>query len=74
LGWPFSKELGNEFKLILNLAYGGNWGAQRGVDDTIFDDGPVEMLVDYIRIFTATQGPMPGVPENVRLKSDEQAK
>jgi beta-glucanase (GH16 family) len=52
LAWPFSKELGNEFRLILNLAYGGNWGGQQGVDDSIFGLGPVEMLVDYVRIYT----------------------
>ena len=50
--WPFSKELGNEFKLILNLAYGGGWGGQQGIDDSIFLDGPVEMLVDYVRVYT----------------------
>lgn len=50
LGWPFSKELGNEFHLVLNLAYGGGWGGQRGLDDSIFE-GSVEMLVDYVRVY-----------------------
>ncbi len=52
LGWPFSKELGNEFHLILNLAFGGGWGGADGVDDTIFANGPVEMLIDYVRVYT----------------------
>ena len=52
LGWPFSQELGNEFKLILNLAWGGGWGGQQGIDDSIFQEGPVEMLVDYVRVYT----------------------
>ncbi|MFK7888773.1 MAG: family 16 glycosylhydrolase [Gammaproteobacteria bacterium] len=55
LGWPFSKELGNEFKLILNLAHGGGWGGQQGLDDSIFD-APVEMLVDYVRVYTPDPG------------------
>lgn len=52
LGWPFSKGMGNEFHLILNLAFGGGYGGQEGVDDTIFNNGPVEMLIDYVRIYT----------------------
>ncbi|MFK7885266.1 MAG: family 16 glycosylhydrolase [Gammaproteobacteria bacterium] len=55
LGWPWAKEAGNEFKLILNLAWGGGWGGQQGLDDSIFDgDEPVEMLVDYVRIYAGT--------------------
>jgi beta-glucanase (GH16 family) len=42
--WPFDKR----FHLLLNLAVGGNWGAVQGVDTTIF---PVEMLVDYVRVY-----------------------
>jgi beta-glucanase (GH16 family) len=41
-GWPFDKP----YFLILNLAIGGNWGGE--IDDAIF---PVEMQVDYVRIF-----------------------
>jgi hypothetical protein len=52
LAWPFSKEIGNEFKIVMNLAYGGGWGGQQGVDDSIFGKGAVEMLVDYVRIYT----------------------
>jgi hypothetical protein len=35
----------------MNLAYGGSWGGTYGVDDTIFSEGNVEMLVDYVRIY-----------------------
>jgi beta-glucanase (GH16 family) len=42
--WPFDKR----FHLLLNVAVGGNWGGQKGVDDTIF---PQEMVVDYVRVF-----------------------
>jgi len=42
--WPFSKSE----HLILNLAVGGDWGGQKGVDPTIF---PAKMEVDYIRVY-----------------------
>lgn len=42
--WPFNKP----FYLILNLAVGGNWGGQNGVDDSIF---PQSMEVDYVRVY-----------------------
>ncbi len=42
--WPFDKN----FHLILNIAIGGNWGGQKGVDDAIF---PQKMLIDYVRYY-----------------------
>lgn len=42
--WPFDKP----FHLILNVAVGGNWGGQKGIDDTIF---PRSMVVDYVRVY-----------------------
>ncbi|WP_234733997.1 glycoside hydrolase family 16 protein [Tellurirhabdus bombi] len=51
------KELGSEeaqwpldqpYYLILNLAVGGNWGGQKGVDETIW---PRRMEVDYVRVY-----------------------
>lgn len=42
--WPFNAP----FYLILNLAIGGDWGGQQGVDDSIF---PASMYVDYVRVF-----------------------
>jgi hypothetical protein len=34
--------------VLLNLAIGGAWGGQQGIDDTIF---PVEYLIDYVRYY-----------------------
>ena len=42
--WPFESPQ----YLILNVAVGGDWGGQQGVDDTIF---PVQMEVDYVRMY-----------------------
>jgi beta-glucanase (GH16 family) len=42
--WPFHAP----FYLILNLATGGNWGGE--IDDTMFDH-PVQMKIDYIRVY-----------------------
>jgi beta-glucanase (GH16 family) len=47
--WPFDE---NAY-LILNIAVGGAWGGQHGVDDQIF---PQQMLVDYVRVFKAAGG------------------
>ena len=43
-GWPFDKDA----YLILNIAIGGAWGGQQGIDETIF---PQQMLVDYVRVY-----------------------
>jgi beta-glucanase (GH16 family) len=52
LGWPFSRETpGAQFRMLLNLAWGGGWGGQEGLDDAIFGKGDVEMLVDYVRVY-----------------------
>lgn len=42
--WPYNSP---QF-IILNLAIGGSWGGQQGIDTTIF---PVRMLVDYVRVY-----------------------
>jgi len=42
--WPYS----SNFFMILNIAIGGNWGGQHGVDDSIF---PQQMLIDYVRVY-----------------------
>lgn len=42
--WPFDKE----FYLILNLAVGGGWGGQQGVD---LAGLPCTFEVDYVRVF-----------------------
>ena len=42
--WPFDQP----HYLILNLAIGGAWGGQRGIDDAIF---PQWFEIDYVRIY-----------------------
>jgi len=42
--WPFDAPQ----YLILNLAVGGSWGGQQGVDDSIF---PVRLEIDYVRVY-----------------------
>ncbi|MCM1070962.1 MAG: glycoside hydrolase family 16 protein [[Clostridium] fimetarium] len=43
-GWPFDRD----FYLILNLAWGGSWGGQQGIES---EKLPVTYEVDYVRIF-----------------------
>jgi beta-glucanase (GH16 family) len=42
--WPFNQR----FHLLLNIAVGGNWGGQQGVDDSVF---PAAMEIDYVKVF-----------------------
>ena len=42
--WPFDKR----FHLLINIAFGGNWGGAQGIDDTVL---PQSMLVDYVRVY-----------------------
>lgn len=42
--WPFDAPQ----YLILNLAIGGAWGGQKGVDDSIF---PQRFVIDYVRVY-----------------------
>ena len=42
--WPFHKP----HYLLLNLAYGGSWGGQQGVDTSRL---PVEYRIDYVRYY-----------------------
>ncbi len=42
--WPFDKDQ----YLILNLAIGGDWGGQKGIDDKIF---PQRYEIDYVRVY-----------------------
>ena len=44
--WPFDKPQ----YLLINLAIGGSWGGQQGIDDTLF---PHRYLVDYVRVSKA---------------------
>ena len=42
--WPFNKN----FYIILNLAWGGDWGGSQGVDPNAL---PCTMQVEYVRVF-----------------------
>jgi beta-glucanase (GH16 family) len=42
--WPFDKPQ----YLLINLAIGGSWGGQKGIDDSRF---PHRYLIDYVRIY-----------------------
>jgi len=46
--WPFDQP----HYLILNLAIGGSWGGQKGIDESIF---PQKFLVDYVRVYQKKQ-------------------
>ena len=35
--------------LIINLAIGGAWGGQQGIDNNIF---PQKYLIDYVRVYS----------------------
>ncbi len=42
--WPFDEP----HFLIINLAIGGAWGGQQGIDDAIF---PQQYMIDYVRVY-----------------------
>jgi beta-glucanase (GH16 family) len=42
--WPFDAP----FDMILNLAIGGDWASQKGIDDAAF---PQRMSIDYVRVW-----------------------
>lgn len=44
--WPFD----DPHYLILNIAVGGSWGGQQGIDESVF---PQQLLVDYVRVYRA---------------------
>jgi beta-glucanase (GH16 family) len=42
--WPFDQP----FHLLMNLAIGGAWGGQKGIDESIL---PLEYRIDYVRVW-----------------------
>ena len=42
--WPFNKT----FYITLNLAWGGDWGGYKGIDESAL---PATMKIDYVRVF-----------------------
>lgn len=47
--WPFD----TPFKMILNLAVGGDWAGAKGIDDAAM---PQSMEVDYVRVWNVPPG------------------
>jgi len=52
-GWPFD----TPFHLIMNLAVGGNWGGQQGIDRTAFEGDGQVMEIAWIRAYRLQHGP-----------------
>jgi hypothetical protein len=46
--WPYDKE----HYLIINLAIGGSWGGQQGIDPAIF---PQKYYIDYVKVYKQVQ-------------------
>ncbi len=46
--WPYDQP----FYLLLNLAFGGNWGGAQGTDDSYF---PVQYEVEYVRVYQSPE-------------------
>jgi beta-glucanase (GH16 family) len=46
--WPFDRR----FHLLINLAFGGNWGGARGVDLNVL---PVKYEIDYVRVYQSPE-------------------
>jgi beta-glucanase (GH16 family) len=42
--WPYNKP----FYLILNVAVGGAWGGEQGIDEKAF---PQTMEIDFVRVY-----------------------
>lgn len=49
--WPFDQP----FHLILNLAVGGTWGGQQGIDPDVW---PARLEVDYVRVYDLGDTPL----------------
>lgn len=49
--WPFDQR----FHLIMNVAFGGNWGGSNGIDPTHL---PQQMEIDYVRVYQKTSDQM----------------
>lgn len=46
--WPFDRR----FYLIMNIAYGGDWGGAKGLDPAQLTQ---KMMVDYVRVYQKNQ-------------------
>ena len=53
--WPFD----HPFHLIFNIAVGGSWGGQQGIDPNIW---PQRLQVDYVRVYSCGDGSTNAAP------------
>ncbi|MFI3174071.1 MAG: glycoside hydrolase family 16 protein [Bacillota bacterium] len=53
--WPFDKRM----HLLMNIAYGGNWGGKMGIDESCL---PQEMVIDFVRMYQSPQ--LKGLKQN----------
>ncbi|CAF1439620.1 unnamed protein product [Adineta steineri] len=60
-GWPFDKN----FFIVLNIAVGGSWGGQHGIDESIF---PKRMEIKWIRFYEIANG-IDNVPTSTKVVS-----
>lgn len=71
--WPYD----HDFHIILNLAVGGNWGGNKGIDEAAFEKG-VKFVLDYARVFRPLDPNDCAEPEEIRApqskKSSEKKK
>lgn len=44
MSWPFDQD----FHLIINLAFGGNWAGKNGVNPEVL---PASLIVDYVKVY-----------------------
>ena len=48
--WPFDQA----FHLVMNIAVGGSWGGQQGIDVPSFEGAGQSMDVDWVRVYANT--------------------
>lgn len=65
-GWPFDRD----FHLVMNIAIGGSWGGQQGIDDSIF---PQKMLIDYVRVYRYVDVPQATIDTPANLEAGSTA-
>ena len=63
--WPFDRP----FHLLMNIAIGGTWGGQQGVDNSIF---PQQLAIDYVRVYRYTGLPSVSITAPERLQAGGQ--
>lgn len=69
--WPFDED----FHLIINLAFGGNWGGYAGIDESL---DHMKFEIDYVRVYQKDYAGMdseaPSAVTNLQIVSQNPAK